>query len=147
MTSLQVLTEHSCTTLDTIISTIAGTVNLPRTKTIAKTVESLIKNQVVVLTGPPGSGKSVLAKAIVSTAYATTVFCLSFRAEEFTESHIDRVLQGPITGQQFATLMGAQEKVLIHVESLERLLEHSTRDAFTDLVRIAKTMSKHFYCC
>ena len=137
MTSLQVLTEHSCTTLDTIISTIAGTVNLPRIETIAKTVESLIKNQVVVLTGPPGSGKSVLAKAIVQQ-HMHDCFCLSFRAEEFAESHIDRVLQGPITGQQFATLMGAQEKVLIHVESLERLLEHSTRDAFTDLVRIAK---------
>ena len=137
MASLQVLTEHSCTTLDTITSTIAGTVNLPRTETIAKTVESLIKNHVVVLTGPPGSGKSVLAKAIVQQ-HMHDCFCLSFRAEEFAESHIDGVLQGPITGQQLATLMGAQEKVLIHVESLERLLEHSTRDAFTDLVRIAK---------
>ena len=43
-----------------------------------------------------------------------------------------------MTGHQFAVLIGAQEKVLLHVESLERLLEHPTRDAFSDLVGIAE---------
>ena len=43
-----------------------------------------------------------------------------------------------MTGLQLKTLLGAQERVLIHVESVERLLEHAVRDAFADLVRIAE---------
>ena len=136
-TALQALTEHSNTTLNAINSTIAGEVTLPRKETITKAVGALDENQVVVLTGPPGCGKSALAKAVVQQQESNHV-CLSFRAEEFAEIHIDRVLQGLITGQQFAILMGARGRVLVHVESLERLLEHSTRDAFTDLVVMAK---------
>ena len=136
-TALQSLTEHSGITLDAISSTIAEKVTLPRREITTKAVEALAESQVVVLTGPPGCGKSALAKMVVQQQ-ANDHMCLSFRAEEFAESHIDRVLQGSITGQQFATLMCAQERVLVHVESLERLLEHSTRDAFTDFVEITK---------
>ena len=135
-TAFQTLTEHSGTTLDAISTTISG-VTLPRRKIITKAIEALAENQAVVLTGSPGSGKSVLAKTLIHQQ-SSDYFCLSFRAEEFAESHIDRVLHGSTTGKQFAVLLGAQERVLIHVESFERLLEHSTRDAFTDLVTIAE---------
>ena len=135
-TALQPLTEHSGITLDAIRTTISG-VTLSRRKVITKTIEALAENQAVILTGSPGSGKSVLAKTLIQQQ-ASDYFCLSFRAEEFAESHIDRVLHGSVTGKQFAVLLGAQERVLIHVESFERLLEHSTRDAFTDLVTIAE---------
>ena len=135
-TALQTLTEHSGITLDAIRTTISS-VTLPRRKTITKTIEALAENQAVILTGPPGSGKSVLAKTLIQQQ-VSDYFCLSFRAEEFAKSHIDQVLHGSTTGKQFAVLLGAQERVLIHVESFERLLEHSTRDAFTDLVTIAE---------
>ena len=135
-TALQTLTEHSGITLDAIRTTISD-VTLSRRKAITKVIEALTENQAVILTGLPGSGKSVLAKTLIQQQ-ASDYFCLSFRAEEFAESHIDRVLHGSTTGKQFAVLLGAQERVLIHVESFERLLEHSTRDAFTDLVTIAE---------
>ncbi len=135
-TTLQPLIEHSDITLDAIRTTISG-VTLPRRKTITKAIEALAENQAVILTGSPGSGKSVLAKTLIRQQ-ASDYFCLSFRAEEFAESHIDPVLHGSVTGKQFAVLLGAQERVLIHVESFERLLEHTTRDAFTDLVTMAE---------
>ena len=135
--AFQFLSEHSDTTLDVIRTTIRGVGTLPRKDAITQTVEGLGENQVVALVGPPGSGKSALAKAIVQQ-YSNDCVCLSFRAEEFAESHIDKVLPGSMTGHQFAVLIGAQEKVLLHVESLERLLEHPTRDAFSDLVGIAE---------
>ena len=134
--ALQTLTEHSDTTLNTIRTTISG-VTLPRRKMITKAIEALAENQAVVLTGSPGSGKSVLAKTLIQQQ-ASDYFCLSFRAEEFAESHIDRVLRGSVTGKQFSVLLGAQERILIYVDSFERLLEHSTRDAFTDLVTMAE---------
>ena len=83
----------------------------------------------VVVTGPAGSGKSALAKTIVRE-YAQSHTCFSFRAEEFARSHIDDVLDSAITGKDIEALLGSQERVLMHVESLERLLEHGTRDAF-----------------
>ena len=135
--AFQLLSEHSDTTLDVIRTTITGVGALLRKDVVTQAVESLGDHQVVALVGPPGSGKSALAKAIVQQ-YSSDYVCLSFRAEEFAESHIDKVLPGSMTGQQFAVLVGAQEKVLLHVESLERLLEHPTRDAFADLVGIAE---------
>ena len=134
---LQVLREHSDVTLQGIRSTIAGTANLPRNELLSQANEALAEAQVVALTGPPGSGKSALAKAVVQWQ-ANDYVCLSFRAEEFAESHIDRVLKGQVTGRQLETLLAAQERILIHVESLERLLEHPTREAFTDLIRMAE---------
>ena len=127
-TKLQVLRDHSDVTSHGIRSTIAGTVTLPRNGIVSQANEALAETQVIALTGPPGSGKSALAKAVVQWQ-ANDHVCLSFRAEEFAESHIDRVLQGQPTGRQLETLLAAQERVLLHVESLERLLEHPTRDA------------------
>ena len=134
---LQILREHSDVTLQGIRSTIAGTVTLPRNGLLTQTNEALAETQVVVLTGLPGSGKSALAKAMVQSQ-ANDYVCLSFRAEEFANSHIDAVLPSQVTGHQLETLLAAQERVLIHVESLERLLEHPTRDALSDLFGMAE---------
>ena len=136
-TKLQILREHSDVTLQGIRTTIAGTVSLPRNRIITRANQALAETQVIAFTGPPGSGKSALAKAVVQWQ-ANDYVCFSFRAEEFAESHIDKVLQGQATGRQLETLLAAQERVLVHVESLERLLEHPTRDAFSDLIRIAE---------
>ena len=136
-TALKVLREHSDFTLQGIRSTIAETLTLPRNESLIRANEALAVVQVAVLTGPPGSGKSTLAKAVAQWQ-ANDHVCLSFRAEEFAESHIDNVLKGQVTGTQLETLLAAQERILIHVESLERLLEHPTRDAFTDLIRMAE---------
>ena len=134
---LQILREHSDVTLQGIRSTIAGTVTLPRNGLLTQTNEALAETQVVVLTGLPGSGKSALAKAMVQSQ-ANDYVCLSFRAEEFANSHIDAVLPSQVTGHQLETMLAAQERVLIHVESLERLLEHPTRDALSDLFGMAE---------
>ena len=130
---LQALQEHSDVTLQGIRSAIAGTVTVPRKGLLTQAGEALAEAQVVALTGPPGSGKSALAKAVVQWQHNDYV-CLSFRAEEFAESHIDKVFQGQATGRQLETLLAGQERVLVHVESLERLIEHPTRDAFADLI-------------
>ena len=138
-TDLQILIEHSATTIDAIKTTIGNELELPRKDAIAETAEALVEKQAIVLSGPPGYGKSALAKAVVQQQTNDHV-CLSFRAEEFAESHIDRVLPGSITGQRFGSLMGAQKKVLLHVESLERLLEHTVRAAFSDLVELVRQL-------
>lgn len=135
--NLQHLLDRSEITQQAIRITFDNTVFLDRLDPLTQVAEALAESKVVAVTGPAGSGKSVLAKAAM-LKYAENHECISFRAEEFAKSHIDDVLQPPFTGKQIETLLGAQERVLLHVESLERLLEHSTRDAFTDLVGIAE---------
>ena len=134
---LRYLLDRSEITQGAIRTTIAGKVSLPRRGPASQVIEALAETKVVVVTGPAGSGKSALAKAILRE-YAQNHTCFSFRAEEFAQSHIDDVLDSPITGKQIEALLGSQERVLMHVESLERLLEHSTRDAFSDLVGIVE---------
>ena len=134
---LQNLLDRSEITQEAIRTTIADKVSLPRRGPVTQVIEALAGTEVVVVTGPAGSGKSALAKTIVRE-YAQSHTCFSFRAEEFARSHIDDVLDSAITGKDIEALLGSQERVLMHVESLERLLEHGTRDAFTDLVGIVE---------
>ena len=131
--TLRGLREKSLTILQSIRSSIADMEPLKRSQLLATAGEALAANRVVILTGAPGSGKSALAKALVERRPSEQV-TLSFRAEQFANSHLDDVFQGQLTGVQLETLMGAQESVLLHIDSLERLLEHETRDAFRDLI-------------
>ena len=133
---LQPLTDHSATVLNGIRSSILDATTLPRAELTAEAAMAL-GDRVVALTGAPGFGKSALAKAIIKQ-HSANHLCLSFRATEFAKSHIDDVLPGRISGERFRTFVGAQERVLIHVDGLERLLECSTRNAFDDLVDIAE---------
>ena len=94
-------------------------------------------DRVVVLTGPPGAGKSALAKAVIEQ-HSVNHLCLSFRATDFAKSHIDYTLPGSISGKHLRLFVGAQERVIIHVDGLERLLECSVRNAFGDLVTIVE---------
>ena len=63
--ALQALTEHSDVTMQGIRATIAGTVNLPRNRIVTRGNEALAETRVVAITGPAGSGKSAVAKAVV----------------------------------------------------------------------------------
>ena len=134
---LQKLMDHSTTILNGIYSTIGKAATLSRTEVTTQTSTAL-GNRVVALTGPPGSGKSALAKAVIEQ-HSGSHLCLSFRATEFAKSHIDDVLLDTISGEQFKLLVGAQERVLIYVDGFERLLECSVRDALDDLVEIVES--------
>ena len=136
---LHALEEHSKFVLNGIYSTIGETTTLPRTELITK-VNMALGDKVVALTGPAGSGKSALAKAVIKQ-HRDNRLCLSFRATEFAKSHIDKVLPGSTSGEQFRSFIESQERVLIYVDALEGLLEYSVHDAFGDLVTIVKDCS------
>ena len=134
---MQPLRDHTQLVLDGINSRIAGTVTLARVDLELAATKALSDSRAMVLTGPPGCGKSALAKS-VALSYQVDDECFSFRGEEFAASSIDGAFRGRMTRSQLKVLLGAQRRVLIHVESVERLLEHTVRDAFADLVRIAE---------
>ena len=125
--------------LDRIQTKIGDTLHLPRERLIQQAVEAMQVAQVVLITGPAGSGKSVVAKEFMRVVGDDAV-AVSFRAEEFARAHLDETLhqaQIPMNAESLATSLAGHSRKIVHVESVERLLEHSVRDAFGDLMMLA----------
>lgn len=134
---LQALKDHSVPVLDRIRGTI-GSFHLPRGDTVQEAHDALGVAHVVIVSGPAGSGKSAIAKDLASLL-AGDHFVFAFRAEEFAEAHIDRTLQAAQVGAsaaKLAAILGGQERTFILIESVERLLEKPTRDAFSDFMHL-----------
>ncbi|MEW6404445.1 MAG: ATP-binding protein, partial [Chloroflexota bacterium] len=136
--ALRALSDHSALILDSIHSTIGEDLHLSRTELVQQTIENLESTQVVLISGPAGSGKSVIAKDVINIL-TDDHFAFSFRAEEFAYAHLDGALQSnqiPANGIMLGAILAGQARKILLVESLERLLERSTRDAFTDLLSL-----------
>ena len=135
--ALRVLHDHSALILDGIRSEI-GSLHLARGSLVQQVIEHLESNQVVLISGAAGSGKSVIAKNVISILEADH-FAFSFRAEEFAHPHLDTTLQSiqtPANAVMLGAILAGQNRKVMLVESVERLLEKSTRDAFTDLLTL-----------
>ncbi|WP_110519169.1 AAA family ATPase [Herpetosiphon llansteffanensis] len=135
---LRTLHEHSKPILDGIRSKIGNKVELPRKDLVQKVLTQLEIDQVVLISGAAGSGKSSIAKE-VATVFAHDYFVFSFRAEEFAYPHLDTTLQNnhiTVNAVTLSNILVNQARKILLVESVERLLESSVRDAFTDLLKL-----------
>jgi conflict system STAND superfamily ATPase len=135
---LQALRNHSAPVLALIRSTIGSRCHLSRAELVQDVIDQLQDSRVVVITGAAGCGKSAVAKNVVEQL-SKDQFAFSFRAEEFTQPHIDITLQQAqigINAETLRAILAGQDRKLVLIESVERLLEKSTRDAFSDLLRI-----------
>ncbi len=144
--ALRALSDHSALILSGIRSTIGNDLHLGRDRLVQQVIEQLNSTQVVLVSGAAGSGKSVIAKDAIGIL-ATDHFAFSFRAEEFAHPHFDETLQNnqiPANAAMLGAILAGQDRKVLLVESVERLLEKSTRDAFTDLLTlVAKDRSWH----
>lgn len=137
---VRALSHHSSTTLEGIKATIGPTATIDRSALVGKVLAALSESQTVVISAPAGLGKSAVAKDCMELLDRDS-YCLAFRAEEFSASHIDQTLQQAqvqANGAELLGILAGQGRKLILVESVERLLEASVRDAFTDLLNLAK---------
>ena len=136
---LQSLRDHSALILDGIQSKI-GDLHLGRYGLVQQVTEQLESAQVILISGPAGSGKSAIAKDVLRLI-SNDYFTFSFRAEEFARAHLDETLQAVQISSNAATLgaiVAGQDRKVLLVESIERLLEESTRNAFADLLTLVK---------
>ena len=137
---LRALLDHSTPILDGICSTVGGRIHLGRGRLVQRVVERLQASPIVLISGAAGAGKSVVAKD-VETVLAADHFTFTFRAEEFAEPHLDKVLhsgQIPANAAWLGAVLAGQDRKVLLVESVERLLEASTRDAFSDLLKLVE---------
>ena len=136
---LAMLTEHSEPVLRGVRTIFGDNFHLDREPVIQDLKSALDKFQFVIVSGPSGSGKSTIAKSVIDVL-SLNHFAFAFRAEEFARSHIDEVLhaaQIPSQATSLIGMLGAQDRILVLVDAAERLLERSTRDAFSDLISLA----------
>ncbi|MBN2293378.1 MAG: hypothetical protein JXM70_13195 [Pirellulales bacterium] len=138
-TALRRLEEHSTVVLRRIRTVLGVGFHLHRDQLVQTLLQKLETDQVVIVAGPAGSGKSGIAKDTLDALDDCLTFC--FRAEEFAAAHLDEVLhrsQIDINGATLGALLAGQDRKVLLVESVERLLEASTREAFIDLLTLAR---------
>ena len=138
--ALRSLKDHGTIVMDGICGTIGGTVEISRDQLVTQLLGLVNENQVVMVTGAAGYGKSVLGKEVFALLEKDH-FAFAFRAEEFAKPHLDDTLQRAFADQgakQLFALLSGQERKLLVVESVERLLEASVRDSFADLLRLIR---------
>ena len=131
------LEEHSGLVLGRIRTTLGSGLHLRRDQLVQNLLHQLETDQVVVVCGPAGSGKSGIAKDALEALSEFVTF--SFRAEEFATAHLDETLQHAqvsVNGATLGALLAGQDRKVLLVESVERLLEASTREAFIDLLTL-----------
>lgn len=136
--ALRALSDHSALILGGIRSRIGSKLHLRRGRLMQQVIQKLESTQVVLISGPAGSGKSVIAKDALGIL-STDHFAFSFRAEEFARPHFDETLQSnqiPANAAMLGAILAGQDRKVLLVESVERLLEKATRDAFTDLLTL-----------
>lgn len=136
---LGMLAEHSDPVLRGVKNVLGSNFHLDRGPVVQELIGQLETFQVVLVSGPAGSGKSAIAKDAVEIVSADH-FAFAFRVEEFAHPHIDAALhaaQIPFQAASVFAILGAQDRIVILVDSTERILERSTREAFSDLISLA----------
>ena len=134
---LEALIEHGNIIRSNIRTTIGDGYEIDRSSLVSAIMKKLDDERVVVVSGSAGSGKSALAKQVTASIEGSCPI-LAFGAVEFATPHLDGTLAlagtNINTQRLFALLAGHAKKVFL-VESVERLLEHSTRDAFVQFLQ------------
>ncbi|MCH1571649.1 MAG: hypothetical protein L7S64_09915, partial [Longimicrobiales bacterium] len=111
---------------------------------VAELENRLESDRAIVVAGAAGAGKSAVARRLLdSTGGERPV--LAFQAVEFAHAHINTTLaltQSELNVEGLLAMLAPYDRVMIWVDGVERLLEHSVRDAFAQLLSIvAKTPS------
>jgi len=138
--ALDRLAQHSLVILDGIRTTTGDGVHLPRTKVITQVFEQMERSRVLLVAGSAGSGKSAIVKE-AAELLAQGHFVFAFRAEELAQPHLDTTLTTmgvALNAEELSGVLAGQPRKILIVESVERLLEASSRDAFTDLLRLVQ---------
>lgn len=138
--ALEALRKHSGVILSGIRTVVGSELHLPRPAIVTQLLEQLERSRVLLVSGVAGSGKSAVVKE-TEQVLAVNHFVFAFRAEELATAHFDLTLgaaQIGMSGRDLAAVLAAHPRKILIVESVERLLEVSSRDAFTDLLTFVR---------
>lgn len=130
------LLEHGKLTLRRVRSKIGAEFQLPRSEVVGVLATAFSDETITLVSGEAGVGKSAATVMALQQVTAGDPFFV-FQAKEFARQHLDQVLADMRVResfQQISSLFGLYRRKFILLESVERLLEASERDAFADLL-------------
>jgi tRNA A37 threonylcarbamoyladenosine biosynthesis protein TsaE len=136
--AVQAIHDHSATVTKSIETTVAGSYHIPREGLATQLLEHLEESRVLIVTGPAGYGKSVMARGAIDLLQEDHLV-FAFRVEEFGVAHMDMFLRNAqvnLTATRLFSALAGQGRKYLFIESVERLLEKSVREAFTQLLAI-----------
>ena len=137
---LTALVQHGETVRGGIRSMIGEGYVIERSDQIQALSAMLAERQVVIVSGVAGSGKSALARQLL-TQLQDRFPVLSFQAIEFATAHVDETLANAQTSlnlQRLVALLAGHDRKIVLIDGVERLLEHSVRDGFAQLLQVAQ---------
>ena len=133
--------DHTELIIDNMSSEVAG-ITIKRDEEIDKVNDLLENNQLVLITGERGIGKSGIAKEYWKK-YCKNKYSLAIRAEELNHPNIQNVCRGIGINSNITDLFNiitlCNDKI-IFIESLEKILELESNRAFLDFLSL---ISKH----
>ncbi|MEO8032825.1 MAG: AAA family ATPase [Acidobacteriota bacterium] len=138
--ALDRLANHSRVILEAISTTIGEDLHLSRTRVTTQLLEQMERTRVLLVAGAAGSGKSAIVKE-ATELLAQDHFVFAFRAEDLAQPHFDTSLTAigvALSAEELSGVLAGQPRKVLIIESVERLLEASSRDAFTDLLRFVQ---------
>jgi len=127
---------------------IGDKLHLPKLDERVKILESINNNQITVVTGKPGVGKSSIIKEVFEKDLPNASTFV-FRADEFSQLTIANTLSSRGINETiediFSCLALIPEKI-IFVDSLEKLLEADKECAFIELLELVKNKGIKLIC-
>lgn len=124
--NLQILSRQHLEMVDMIADQI-GAYKLDRTKQLLALTEDLNENQIVIISGDPGCGKSAFAKNhIQNIQQHTDGYVLCFSADELSQGHLHDVFKKNdinLTLKEIFAFFASFQDNLIYVDAAEKLLE------------------------
>ena len=136
---LRALIEHGETVRGGIRSTIGDGYSIERSSLMRSLAAKVADHPVVIVSGVAGSGKSALVCDLVAQLEGGYPV-LSFQAVEFATAHVDEAFanaQTSLNRHRLLALLAAQDRKIVLIDGVERLLEHSVRDAFSQLLQLS----------
>jgi len=146
--AVEKLKSDSQSILDSLTNKIGETLHLPKLDEMVKILESININQITVVTGKRGVGKSSIIKEVLEKDLPNASTFV-FRADEFSQLTIANTLSSRGVNETiediFSCLALIPEKI-IFVDSLEKLLEADRECAFIELLELVKNKGIKLIC-
>lgn len=96
-------------------------------------------NQLLILTGEAGNGKSSFAKNVINELEKKGYVPIAFKAESFIKDSIEELIPNLQNELEDVLLhIGITNQIVILIDSLEKILEIQNQDAFNELMQICK---------
>lgn len=121
-----------------------GNVVLSRNELVDAAIEKIGTSKIHILTGDPGSGKSVIAREVISSTGQLNGHLIAFKADELLNGNLADILRHKgfsLTIKEFFNHLPLTATHIIYIDGLEKLLE-GTADAFKELLTAIENL-KH----